>query len=105
MDDVIGKPEPLEQIPEIRLAQCNPLYFTHISVNPDHNNDYQMLRDEYDKVKLALRNLVKACPSQLRCDDFHHNNKDYHGGTDVSCPPVQRYNRALEEASELLGGQ
>ena len=54
------------------------------------------------EMREILKNLVKACPTNLTCDDFSHNKKGDLHGSEEDCPPCCRYYKALFEASEIL---
>lgn len=51
----------------------------------------------------ALRELMKALPSELHCHELHHPKKDRHGLT-ADCPVEERYKQALSNAERLLNG-
>ncbi len=49
----------------------------------------------------ALRQLEKAAPDTLTCEDFSHSRKDYHKALE-RCPPEDRYRAAKAVASAVL---
>ena len=48
-----------------------------------------------------LIDLVAACPTNLKCCDFHHAKEDQHG-YDEACKPLNRYYAALEQAQRCI---
>lgn len=54
-----------------------------------------------DELRNALSNLYSACPSHIVCAFLHHSKKDRHAFNEL-CPVEQRYNKALEEARQML---
>ena len=50
----------------------------------------------------ALINLVNACPTDLRCHDFHHPKADQHRHGEV-CKPLDRYLEAIDHARRIEG--
>ena len=55
-----------------------------------------------DNYRVALRNLVRECPTSLTCDNVSHSKKHDQHGAEENCPPLCRYYKALYEAQEML---
>ena len=50
----------------------------------------------------ALEGLLKILPSNVDCDDMHHNKKTDLHGAEEDCPPLCRYFKAIDIAREAL---
>lgn len=53
------------------------------------------------KTQKALKELVAAC-QPVFCQMLHHDKKDQHSD-DEACPAVERYDRAIQQARDVLG--
>lgn len=74
-----------------------------MNIDPDNlKRNYEELLIQNAMLVKALGELLRSCPHNLGCDDFHHSKKDLHE-FDGPCIPANRYIVAMANASVALG--